>query len=239
MTLFMKSSLSELVQICVLLLYMRPQKNTIFGLVMVWSTCSKGSGSQSTPRFSSLRRRLRNRDFTHPTQSRNSSAIGAERTMRRKCSYLAAYGKGAKSQVQSISRFLISLVKAKPRRSSSLILLKVLFVILEAQNSGGIQGIIMGIREHPSGGLQRVGWSCKLTGKGQGQWENVLKNKENKVLALAFGCLRQTYAARIAKWIPAKKPSRWQWSPLFLAHSLRHRNRTWNFCIKTPEKGNS
>jgi hypothetical protein len=55
-----------------------------------------------------LRRRLRNRDFTHPTQSRNSSSNGAERTMRRKHLYLAPYGKDAKSQLQSKSVLLVS-----------------------------------------------------------------------------------------------------------------------------------
>jgi len=55
-----------------------------------------------------LRIRLRKRDFTHPTQSSNSSAIGAERNIRRKHLYLAPYGKGAKSQLQSKSVVLVS-----------------------------------------------------------------------------------------------------------------------------------
>jgi hypothetical protein len=90
-----------------------------------------------------------------------------------------------------------------------LILLKVLSVVLEEQNSGGIQGNIMGMREHPSGPPQRTGGSSKLTGRGHGQWTKISKNKDSRVFILAFGCLRQTYAARIAKWIPAKKPSSW------------------------------
>jgi hypothetical protein len=90
------------------------------------------------------------------------------------------------------------LVKAWPRLSSSLILLNVLSVILEEQNSGGMQGNIMGMREHPSG-FRQVGGSSKLTGRGQGQRTKISKNEVNKALILAFGRLRQTYAARIAR----------------------------------------
>ena len=74
------------------------------------------------------------------------------------------------------------------RWNSAFILPKVLFVILELHQSNGLQGIIIGMKERPSGYLNGgIDLSSKITGWGQGQHEKHSKKIDVSELMLAFG----------------------------------------------------